>query len=81
VNPRLDADWEGDGKPATFVFGGGVNFRTGSTLGDRLADDPSTALGARYIDLATTPGASLATTATETSLAAPAVAQQLSHDD
>jgi poly-gamma-glutamate synthesis protein (capsule biosynthesis protein) len=45
ANPRLEADWEGDGKRVTFAFGGDVNFPTGSTLGDRLADDPSTALG------------------------------------
>jgi hypothetical protein len=45
ANPRLDPDWEGDGKPATMAFGGDVNFPSGSTLGDRLADDPSTALG------------------------------------
>jgi hypothetical protein len=44
-NPRLDPDWQGDGKPATFAFGGDVNFPSGSTLGDRLAADPATALG------------------------------------
>jgi Bacterial capsule synthesis protein PGA_cap len=45
TNPRLDPDWEGDGKPVTMAFGGDVNFPSGSTLGDRLADDPATALG------------------------------------
>jgi hypothetical protein len=44
-NPRLDPDWGGDGKPVTMAFGGDVNFPSGSTLGDRLADDPATALG------------------------------------
>jgi Bacterial capsule synthesis protein PGA_cap len=44
-NPRLDPDWEGDGKPVSMAFGGDVNFPSGSTLGDRLADDPATALG------------------------------------
>jgi hypothetical protein len=45
TNPRLDPDWEGDGQPVTMAFGGDVNFPSGSTLGDRLADDPATALG------------------------------------
>jgi hypothetical protein len=45
TNPRLDPDWEGDGKPVSMAFGGDVNFPSGSTLGDRLADDPATALG------------------------------------
>jgi hypothetical protein len=45
ANPRLDPDWEGDGKPITMAFGGDVNFPSGSALGDRLADDPATALG------------------------------------
>ena len=45
TNPRLEPDWEGDGKPVTMAFGGDVNFPSGSTLGDRLADDPATALG------------------------------------
>ncbi|HEX4082396.1 MAG TPA: hypothetical protein VHX40_05470, partial [Acidimicrobiales bacterium] len=44
-NPRLDPDWTGSGKPVTFAFGGDVNFPSGSNLGDRLADDPATALG------------------------------------
>ncbi|HLN17883.1 MAG TPA: CapA family protein [Acidimicrobiales bacterium] len=42
---RLDPDWDGDGRPVTMVFGGDVNFPDGSVLGDRLADDASTALG------------------------------------
>lgn len=45
VNPRLGADWDGDGQPVTLVFGGDVNFPVGSTLADRLAADPATALG------------------------------------
>ena len=44
-NPRLDPDWQGDGQPVTFAFGGDVHFPAGTTLGDRLADDPSDALG------------------------------------
>ncbi len=44
-NPRLDADWEGDGQPVTFAFGGDVHFPTGTNLGDRLAADPADALG------------------------------------
>jgi Bacterial capsule synthesis protein PGA_cap len=42
---RLDPDWVGDGKPVTFAFGGDVNFPAGSALGERLAADPSSALG------------------------------------
>jgi hypothetical protein len=45
ANPRLDPDWEGNGKPVTLAFGGDVNFPAGSTLGDRLAANPATALG------------------------------------
>ena len=45
TNPRLDTDWEGDRRPVTLAFGGDVNFPSGSTLGDRLAADPTTALG------------------------------------
>ncbi len=45
VNPRLETDWEGDGKPITLAFGGDVHFPAGTNLGDRLAADPSTALG------------------------------------
>jgi poly-gamma-glutamate synthesis protein (capsule biosynthesis protein) len=44
-NPRLDPDWQGDGKAVTFAFGGDVHFPAGTTLGDRLAADPNDALG------------------------------------
>jgi Bacterial capsule synthesis protein PGA_cap len=44
-NPRLDPDWQGDGKAVTFAFGGDVHFPAGTTLGDRLAADPTDALG------------------------------------
>jgi len=44
-DPRLDPEWEGDGQPVTFAFGGDVNFPAGSTLAARLSDDPATALG------------------------------------
>jgi poly-gamma-glutamate capsule biosynthesis protein CapA/YwtB (metallophosphatase superfamily) len=44
-NPRLEPDWEGDGQSTTFAFGGDVHFPAGTNLGDRLAADPSTALG------------------------------------
>jgi poly-gamma-glutamate capsule biosynthesis protein CapA/YwtB (metallophosphatase superfamily) len=40
----LDPDWRGDGQSVTIAFGGDVNFPAGSTLGARLAADPSTAL-------------------------------------
>ena len=45
VNPRLDPDWDGNGQPVTFGFGGDVHFPPGTNLGDRLAADPSDALG------------------------------------
>jgi hypothetical protein len=45
ANPRLDPDWDGDGQPVAFAFGGDVHFPAGSNLGDRLAADPSDALG------------------------------------
>jgi Bacterial capsule synthesis protein PGA_cap len=45
ANPRLDPDWKGNGQPVTFAFGGDVHFPAGTTLGDRLAADPSDALG------------------------------------
>jgi hypothetical protein len=45
TNPRLDPDWKGNGQPVTFAFGGDVHFPAGTTLGDRLAADPSDALG------------------------------------
>jgi len=44
-NPRLDPDWEGDGQSVAFAFGGDVHFPAGTNLGDRLAADPSDALG------------------------------------
>jgi len=44
-NSPLNPDWEGDGKTETFAFGGDVHFPAGTSLGDRLAADPSTALG------------------------------------
>jgi poly-gamma-glutamate synthesis protein (capsule biosynthesis protein) len=44
-NPRLDPDWDGDGEPVTLAFGGDVHFPAGTNLGDRLAEDPTTALG------------------------------------
>jgi hypothetical protein len=42
---RLDPNWTGDGHPVTLAFGGDIHFPTGTTLGDRLAADPTTALG------------------------------------
>ena len=42
---NLDPDWGGDGQPVTFAFGGDVHFPTDTNLGDRLAADPTTALG------------------------------------
>jgi poly-gamma-glutamate synthesis protein (capsule biosynthesis protein) len=42
---REDPDWDGDDQPVTFAFGGDVHFPAGSALGDRLEDDPTTALG------------------------------------
>ena len=45
TNPRLESDWRGNGRAVTFAFGGDVNFPSGSTLGERLAADPTTALG------------------------------------
>lgn len=39
----LSADWRGDGKAVTLAFGGDVHFE--GVLADRLATDPSTALG------------------------------------
>ena len=50
-NPRLDPEWEGSGKPVTFSFGGDVNFPSGSTLGNLLADNPATALGSTVPEL------------------------------
>ncbi|HEY3941038.1 MAG TPA: CapA family protein [Acidimicrobiales bacterium] len=45
ANPRLGPDWDGDGRPVTLVFGGDVHFPAGTNLGNRLAQDPATALG------------------------------------
>jgi poly-gamma-glutamate synthesis protein (capsule biosynthesis protein) len=45
TNPRLDPDWKGNGQAVTFAFRGDVHFPVGTTLGDRLAADPSDALG------------------------------------
>jgi hypothetical protein len=65
-NPRLDADWDGDGKPVTFAFGGDVHFPAGTNLGDRLAADPSTALGPTVSQLLS--GANLSMTNLESAL-------------
>ena len=45
VRSPLDPDWDGDGQPVTLAFGGDVHFPAGTNLGERLADDPATALG------------------------------------
>lgn len=42
---RLRSDWDGDGKPVTFVFAGDVNFQGPSVIASRLAKDPQRALG------------------------------------
>jgi poly-gamma-glutamate synthesis protein (capsule biosynthesis protein) len=39
----LNPDWKGDGKTVTFGFGGDVHFA--GAVGERLASNPSTALG------------------------------------
>jgi poly-gamma-glutamate capsule biosynthesis protein CapA/YwtB (metallophosphatase superfamily) len=39
----LNPDWKGDGKPVTLAFGGDVHFE--SAVGQRLTENPSTALG------------------------------------
>jgi hypothetical protein len=44
-NSPLNPDWEGSGKAVTIAFGGDVHFPSGTNLGERLAADPSTALG------------------------------------
>jgi poly-gamma-glutamate synthesis protein (capsule biosynthesis protein) len=49
-NPN-DPDWQGNGQPVTFAFGGDVHFPAGTNLGGRLAADPATALGATVPDL------------------------------
>jgi poly-gamma-glutamate synthesis protein (capsule biosynthesis protein) len=57
-NPRLGPGWEGDGRQVTLAFGGDVSFPAGSYLADRLAADPSTALGTGVRELLS--GANLA---------------------
>ncbi len=42
---RENPDWQGNGKPVTFAFGGDVHFPVGTNLGARLAANPATALG------------------------------------
>jgi poly-gamma-glutamate capsule biosynthesis protein CapA/YwtB (metallophosphatase superfamily) len=39
----LNPDWRGDGKAVTLAFGGDVHFE--STVGERLSQNPATALG------------------------------------
>jgi poly-gamma-glutamate capsule biosynthesis protein CapA/YwtB (metallophosphatase superfamily) len=39
----LNPDWKGNGKPVTIGFGGDVHFA--GAVGERLTDDPATALG------------------------------------
>jgi poly-gamma-glutamate capsule biosynthesis protein CapA/YwtB (metallophosphatase superfamily) len=39
----LNPDWKGNGKPVTIGFGGDVHFA--GAVGERLANDPATALG------------------------------------
>jgi hypothetical protein len=63
---RLDPDWTGDGKPVTFAFGGDVHFPVSTTLGDRLAADPATALGPTVPELMA--GANLTMTNFESAL-------------
>ncbi len=41
----MNPDWDGDGHAVTIAFGGDVHFPAGTNLGDRLAADPSSALG------------------------------------
>jgi poly-gamma-glutamate synthesis protein (capsule biosynthesis protein) len=65
-DPRLDPDWDGDGKPVTFAFGGDVHFPAGTNLGDRLATDPTTALGAGVSQLLS--GANISMTNFESAL-------------
>ena len=65
-NPRLDPDWDGNGRAVTFAFGGDVHFPAGTNLGDRLAADPATALGAGVPELLS--GASLSMTNLESAL-------------
>jgi poly-gamma-glutamate synthesis protein (capsule biosynthesis protein) len=65
-NPRLDPDWDGDGKAVTFAFGGDVHFPAGTNLGDRLAADPASALGPTVPELLS--GANLSMTNLESAL-------------
>ncbi len=65
-NPRLDPDWDGDGRAVTLAFGGDVHFPAGTNLGDRLAADPATALGAGVPELLS--GAGLSMTNLESAL-------------
>ena len=53
AHARLDPDWDGDGQPVSFAFGGDVHFPAGTNLGDRLAADPSDALGPTVPELLT----------------------------
>ncbi len=46
AHSALNPDWKGSGKPVTVAFGGDVHFE--GVLGDRLANDPSTALGTTF---------------------------------
>ena len=66
IDPRLDPDWDGDGRAVTFAFGGDVHFPAGSNLGDRLAADPTTALGPTVSQLLS--GANLSMTNFESAL-------------
>lgn len=45
ANPRLNADWDGDGLAVSIAVAGDVNFVPGTPGYDRLVDDPATALG------------------------------------
>jgi poly-gamma-glutamate capsule biosynthesis protein CapA/YwtB (metallophosphatase superfamily) len=42
----LNPDWRGSGKPVTLAFGGDVHFA--GVVGERLAEDPATALGTTF---------------------------------
>lgn len=46
-----DPDWTGDGRAVTLAFGGDVHFPAGTNLGDRLAADPTSALGPTVAEL------------------------------
>jgi hypothetical protein len=60
----LSANWRGDGRPVTLVFGGDVHFE--GPLGVRLAADPATALGSDVATLLA--GANLSMTNFESAL-------------